>query len=402
VVGPGGGAWQSGSKSGSYTTKGGTNIDYKGAGAGVSGPLGGAAGKGVGGVQVTTPGGQTGTKVGKAGGVVGPGGSAIGGKSGIGSTTGPYGSGVSHYQGGVAIGPQGGVAGGSKVGAGVGAGGKMYVGGSHGAVAGGPYGAVAGGAKGGVAAGPGGVVVGGKSGVAAAGKYGTHYTSTKALATQGNYVRQNFHYHNTFTPAWYARYPGAWFAAGWTAARIWTAPSWGTIYGYCGYPATPVYYDYGTTVVYEGDTVYVNGEVAGTAEQYTQQAEQLASTGQQAVTSDKGEDWEPLGVFALVQGEEKTSYNIFQLAINKEGIIKGNYYNALTDASEPVSGSVDKKTQRAAWSVGKNKTPIYEAGIANLTQDESTVLVHFGKGQAQQFILVRVEQQPEAGSGQAG
>jgi hypothetical protein len=343
-------------------------------------------------VTVTGPGGQTAGKVGTAGGVTGPGGNTVAGKSGTGYTYGAYGSGVNHYKGGVAIGPHGGVAGGSKAGAAVGNNGKMYVGGSHGAAAAGPYGAVAGGSKGGIAAGSGGVVAGGKSGIAATGRYGTYFASSNTLATRGNYVRQNFHYYNAFNPGWYARYPGAWFVAGWTAARIWSTPSWGTVATYCDYPESPVYYDYGTTVVYQGDTVYVDGESAGTPEEYAEQAQEIAAVGQDAKVTDKADDWESLGVFALVQGEEKTSYNIFQLAINKDGIIKGNYYNALTDATEPVTGSVDKKTQRAAWTVGKNKTPLYEAGIANLTKEETTVLVHFGKDQTQQFMLVRVEQ----------
>ncbi len=375
VVGPGGGSWQGGAGGGSYTTKGGTNIKAGGAGIGVQGPAGGAAGKGVGGVQVTTPGGQTINKVGKAGGAVGPGGNAVGGKSSVGSTYGPYGSGMSHYKGGAAIGPQGGVAGGSKQIIGTGPGGGVIAGGSKGGVAVGPYGAVAGGSK----------------TVAGVGKHGTYFASSKTIATQGSYVRSNFVYRNVFTPTWYTRYPGAWFAAGWTAARIWSVPAWSTVSTYCGYPAAPVYYDYGTTVVYEGDTVYVNGEPTVSAAEYYTQAEEIADAGQNAKVSDKGDAWEPLGVFALVQGDEKTSYNIFQLAINKDGIIKGNYYNALTDDDQPVSGSVDKKTQRAAWSVGKNKTPVFEAGIANLTKQETTVLVHFSKDKSQQFLLVRVE-----------
>ena len=62
--------------------------------------------------------------------------------------------------------------------------------------------------------------------------------------------------------------------------------------------------------------------------------------------------WQPLGVFAMVGEGETKSTNIFQLAVNKDGVIRGNYYNALTDTTEPVYGSVDKKTQRAAWTVG--------------------------------------------------
>ena len=90
----------------------------------------------------------------------------------------------------------------------------------------------------------------------------------------------------------------------------------------------------------------------------------------------------------------QTKDKVFQLAVNKDGVIRGNYYNAIADTTEPVYGSVDKKTQRAAWTVGERKTPVYEAGIANLTKDETTMLVHFAKDNSQQFTLVRI-QQPE-------
>ena len=48
--------------------------------------------------------------------------------------------------------------------------------------------------------------------------------------------------------------------------------------------------------------------------------------------------------------------------------------------------SVDKKTQRAAWTVGDRKEPIYETGFANLTRSETTMLVHFGKDRTQQWM----------------
>jgi hypothetical protein len=159
-----------------------------------------------------------------------------------------------------------------------------------------------------------------------------------------------------------------------------------------GYPAAPTYYDYGTNVVYQGETVYVNGDSVGTQQQYSQQATTLAETGKSASVT-KEEEWQPLGVFAMVASGEETSSNIFQLALNKAGVLRGTYYNALTDTAETVYGSVDKKTQRAAWTVGDKKTPVYDAGIANLTNDETTMMVHYGKDRSQQFTLVRIEQE---------
>jgi uncharacterized protein (TIGR03000 family) len=168
-------------------------------------------------------------------------------------------------------------------------------------------------------------------------------------------------------------------------------------------PAVPIDYDYGNTVVYQGDTVYNNGEEIGTAQQYAQQASALAAQGQQAQPppSDK---WQPLGVFALVQGDEKTSNTLFELAVNQGGVIRGNYCDALMNSSSTVYGAVDKKTQQAAWTIGDKKEPVFETGIFNLTKDETPVLVHFGPDKTQQWLLVRIahkDAQESAGTGPA-
>jgi hypothetical protein len=220
----------------------------------------------------------------------------------------------------------------------------------------------------------------------------TRPADRQALVNQGNMVRNNFNHYDCFHGNWWGQHPGAWRAARWTtAALVWGAASWGTCSSYCGYPAEPVFYDYGSNVVYEGDTVYVNGDASGTPVQYAEQAATIADTGKQAQAT-KEEEWLPLGVFAMVQGEQVSGNDLFQLAVNKSGVIRGNFYNALSDTTLPVYGSVDKKTQRAAWTVGDKKDTTYEAGFANLTKPETTMLVHFGKDKTQQWTLVRMEQ----------
>ncbi|HVL11226.1 MAG TPA: hypothetical protein VM529_01585, partial [Gemmata sp.] len=154
------------------------------------------------------------------------------------------------------------------------------------------------------------------------------------------------------------------------------------------------YYDYGSNVVYEGDTVYVNGDSVGTQTQYAEQAIAIADTGKQA-EAKTDEEWLTLGVFAMVQGEQTDSNDLFQLAVNKAGTIRGNFYNVLGDTTLPVYGSVDKKTQRAAWTVGDKKEPIYEVGFANLTKAETPMMIHFGKDRSQQWTLIRIEQPAE-------
>ena len=68
------------------------------------------------------------------------------------------------------------------------------------------------------------------------------------------------------------------------------------------------------------------------------------------------EKWEPLGVFAMVKGDEQTSNDIFQLAMNKDGVIRGNYYNALTDTRNASCRISRQKAQRVAWTIGDKNT----------------------------------------------
>ncbi len=74
-----------------------------------------------------------------------------------------------------------------------------------------------------------------------------------------------------------------------------------------------------------------------------------------------------------------------------EGTIRGNYTATLTNNTLPVQGAVDKKTQRAAWTIGDNKDNVIETGIYNLTKDEAPCLVHFGKDKTEQWVLVRIK-----------
>jgi hypothetical protein len=116
----------------------------------------------------------------------------------------------------------------------------------------------------------------------------------------------------------------------------------------------------------------------------------LADAGRPAMPPGNDE-WQPLGVFGLIQGE-KVAQHIFQLAIDKSGVVRGNYYDAVADNTLPVYGSVDRKTQRVAWSIGDKKNTVFETGLNNLMQQQTTLLAHYGKERTEEMALVRLEQ----------
>jgi hypothetical protein len=187
------------------------------------------------------------------------------------------------------------------------------------------------------------------------------------------------------------QYPG--LAARWIGPTF-RPVAWATAAAFCGYGgSSAAYCDYGTTTVYDGETVYVNGDPVGSAQEYATQASTIANSGQQAAPVPEA-DVLPLGVFGMVQGEDATSTQFFQLSVTRQGVLSGEYYNSTTDETEKVIGAVDKQTQRAAWTVGDRKTTVYEAGFANLTKDQTTMVIHYGTNKTQQWTLVRINTTP--------
>jgi hypothetical protein len=104
----------------------------------------------------------------------------------------------------------------------------------------------------------------------------------------------------------------------------------------------------------------------------------------------------PLGVFALTQDVAKTSDMVVQLAVNKDGDIQGTYYNTKDETAKPIKGLVEKQSQRAVWTFAddSNNTVIMETGIYNLTQDETEVLIHFGRERTEEWVMVRLNEPP--------
>ena len=204
-------------------------------------------------------------------------------------------------------------------------------------------------------------------------------------------VQNSFHDPNIYGQQWYSSHPGAWAASGWAAGAAWQPSTWGSVAGLCGYGnATPISYDYGVNVTAQNGNVMVNGQNVGTTGEYSQQAANLAETGTEAQASIT-DQWLPLGVFAMVHDESQQPQYIVQMAINKQGILRGNYTDENSGNTLPIHGAADKNTQRVAWMVGDNKQAVMEAGLSDLTDSEAPALIH-KNGKTDHWLLVRLDQ----------
>ena len=227
-----------------------------------------------------------------------------------------------------------------------------------------------------------------------------HGWSNTNLNNHGNDVRNNFYHNNNWNNNFYNGHFNNWWGGGYAGGGFWAGFGFGALTSWFTMAVVARPYNYGTNVVYQGDTVYYNSEPVGSRQEYYQQASDLASQGKEA-TPPKETEWQQLGVYALSKNQDKDSSNMIQLAVSRDGIIRGNFYNSVLDTTLPISGKVDKETQRAAWSVGDKKEVVYEAGMKNLTMDQTPVLVHFSSKKSEQMVLVRLKE-PDGFKAQTG
>lgn len=171
-----------------------------------------------------------------------------------------------------------------------------------------------------------------------------------------------------------------------------TYAAFGSFMGAAWVNAQPRYYAYGAggNVYYENNIVYVDGQAAGTPEEYAAQSTALVASAPAQVTDT---EWLPLGTFALTREGVNDSQAMLELAVNKQGVLAGTYYNETTQVSRSLKGMLDQASQRAAigFADGKNSDVVLETGIQNLTQDEAPALLHQGKERSGPVLLVRLQ-----------
>ena len=204
-------------------------------------------------------------------------------------------------------------------------------------------------------------------------------------------VRNSFNASNVYRPQWWRDHPETWVPAGWIPGAAWHSTPWGAIAEFCGYGnAAPISYNYGVNVTAQNGSVLVDGKNVGSTSDFSLQAAKIAQAGA-AADASKTDQWQPLGVYAMVRDERQHPQLIVQLAISQKGILRGNYVDELTESTLPIRGAVDNATKRAAWLVGDNKQTVMEAGLSDLTDPETPALIH-KNGKTDHWILVHLDQ----------
>jgi hypothetical protein len=230
----------------------------------------------------------------------------------------------------------------------------------------------------------------------------------------GNSVRFRWDIHRrpVFGPIWWSNHPPRF--CGWHHWHHWNRHPWNFWWGRPSFPvltswfvwsapptvwAQPIFYDFGPggNVVIVENRVYINDTDVGSTAEFAQSAADLATV---PPPEDEAEldaaEWQPLGTFAVSISElEGEPSRFVQLAVNREGIVSGTFFNSQTEVSQAVLGRIDPETQRVAVRLGEDDDLVIETGIYNLTLDEVPVMIHYGMDQTEFSLLIRMEEPVE-------
>ena len=220
---------------------------------------------------------------------------------------------------------------------------------------------------------------------------------------EGNLVRENFHGSGLFTKPWWKNYKGTWFSPTWPDDWVWDSVDWDTLVAFWRgtAPKSPADYEFGSNIVSREGKVFYGGQPLMTTAEYYHQGQLLAAKGEHLVTGKKAgaphkmpqvKDWAQFGVFSLVSAGEKFSTKIIQLAVNRDGKLRGNCYDVMNDQVDRIEGEIDKSNSRVCFTVGKNRSVIYDTGLENILSSQSPILIHLDQDRAQQRALVRLVQ----------
>ena len=190
-----------------------------------------------------------------------------------------------------------------------------------------------------------------------------------------------------FTPAWYSEHPDAWQYTH-PHADLWAVAGVAGLTNWLGYPATAT-----TTTAATSTTVAAASATttaAGTEAAAAATATSTDGNASSAAALPPDLEWMPLGVYATGPKDAAQAHVYQQLAVSKQGELKGNYYDSITNTTQPVSGSIDRETRKASWKVGGKGGATFETTLDALMKTPSDVTMKSGSA-THEWELVQVQ-----------
>lgn len=120
-------------------------------------------------------------------------------------------------------------------------------------------------------------------------------------------------------------------------------------------------------------------------------AARAAAVAQPAIDEARQALWLPLGTFAALPAggsAEAVPHVFLELALHRDGRVRGNYFDALADTVQPVAGRLDRQTGTVTWRVARG--PECTTPAEGLTSGRAEVRVE-GPGGERTWTLLSLE-----------
>ena len=127
----------------------------------------------------------------------------------------------------------------------------------------------------------------------------------------------------------------------------------------------------------------------------TQPADAAALAGSGATLSDEKAAFLPLGVFTIAPKGADEAVALVHLAVSKDGILRGTYYNLKTDKDQNIHGAVNKEDHSLAWTLGPKGTKVFHTWLEDLTDLPAPVTVRTEDGKTHMWTLARYTEKDE-------
>ncbi|MGL5094607.1 MAG: hypothetical protein ACRDD1_03415, partial [Planctomycetia bacterium] len=111
-------------------------------------------------------------------------------------------------------------------------------------------------------------------------------------------------------------------------------------------------------------------------------------TGYGTVAED--EEVMPFGRYRLAPGGANDSSRQMQLGCTKDGVLRGTHYDNLSESTLPVHGAVDKKSRKAAFTIGESGHVVFDTTLDELMKKKAVLIAHHPDGHSSKWTLTAI------------